>query len=457
MTTQIESHQVSPPHGEVPPEISYPMSYFDIPMLNSHPVRRLLFYDFAASKSSFLETHIPKLIQSLALVLKHYTPLAGNILYPLLDTEKPIFRYLSGDCVSLTVSESTNDYHNLVGYGARDADQFYNCVPQMPPIKDEPGFKIIPVLAVQITLFPGTGVCIGIANNHSVGDGSAIMSFIKAWASTSRFEGSNEELLVQAGKFSPCFDRKFIRDPLGIDAISWNQIRKRFPTHCSTFPLPTKKVRATYVLNESEIKKLKDLIKSKVPRLEYLSSFVAAGAYAWSNLVKSGDMTGEEADESKVECFIFAVDLRARVDPPVPDNYFGNCVVGAKVKMGHGVLVGDEGFFRAAEAIADYIQNTANNKEQVLKGAENWLSNYQSIARGGYVAVIGSSKFDLYDVDFGWGKARKVEVATIDGESLVMSMCKVRDSERGIEIGLSLPTPRMEAFAALFAHGLAPI
>lgn len=59
-------------------------------------------------------------------------------------------------------------------------------------------------------------------------------------------------------------------------------------------------------------------------------------------------------------------------------------------------------------------------------------------------------------MDFGWGKTRKMEVASIDGDSHSMSMCKCKplDSERGIEFGLSLPTPRMEAFAVLFARGL---
>ncbi|XP_073018062.1 malonyl-coenzyme:anthocyanin 5-O-glucoside-6'''-O-malonyltransferase-like [Primulina eburnea] len=453
MTTQIESSQISPPHGEIQPEISFPLTYLDLPWLRFHPIQRLFFYDSTASKSSFLETHIPKLKQSLSLTLKHYIALVGNILFPLIPTEKPRYRYVVGDSVSLMVSESSNDFDSLVGYGVRDADQFYEYVPQMPPVKDEPGFKIIPVLAIKVTLFPGRGICIGIANSHGIGDGSSIVRFIKAWASTNKFEGSDEELLIQAGKYAPCLDRKFIRDPLGIDAIFWNEIR-HIPVHSSTFPLPTKKVRATYILHEADIKKLKDLVISRIPRLVYLSSFVAASAYMWSKMVKSGDVIGEEVDESRDEYLVYSIDVRARVDPPVPENYFGNCVAAGVVKVGRGVLVGDEGFFLAAEAIGDDIQNRANNKEQVLKGVENWLSDFKKMLGGGFLGVSGSPKFDLYNMDFGWGKARKTEVASIDGENHSMSMCKPRNSDRGIEIGLSLPTQRMEAFAALFAHGL---
>lgn len=361
-----------------------------------------------------------------------------------------------GDSVSLTVSESTNEFDSLVGYGARDADQFYDYIPQLPHVKDEPEFQIVPVLAIKVTLFPGRGICVGIANNHGIGDGNSIVRFIKAWASTNKYEGSNEELLTHAGKYAPCFDRKFIKDPLGIDAIFWDEI-KHVPIHSSTFPLPTRKVRATYILDEADIKKLKDLVISRIPRFVYLSSFVVVSAYAWSKMVKSGDLIGEEVDEIRDEYLVFSVDVRARVDPPVPENYLGNCVTAGVAKVGHGVLVGNEGFFLAAEAIADYIQNKANNKGQVLQGVENWVSDFKKLRGAGILGVSGSPKFDLYNMDFGWGKARKVEVASIDGENHSMSMCRPRDSERGIEIGLSLPTPRMEVFTALFADGLAQL
>ncbi|KZV30013.1 malonyl-coenzyme A:anthocyanin 3-O-glucoside-6''-O-malonyltransferase-like [Dorcoceras hygrometricum] len=343
------------------------------------PHATTLFLRFRRFKTQFLGTQVPKLKQSLSLTLKHYIPFAGNILYPLIPTEKPSFRYVEGDSVPFTVSESTNDFDSLVGYGPRDADQFYDYVPHLPP--------------------------------------------------------------------------KSCREPLGIGTVSWNQIR-HVPLHASTFPLPKEKVRTTYVLHESDIKKLKDSVMSKKPGITYLSSFVTVAAYMWSTIVISGDSIGEQVDESRDEYFIFPVDVRARVDPPVPGNYIGNCTAPGRLKMRHGVLAGDEGFFAAAEAMSYYIQNTVNNKERVLEGAENWLSDFKKMKGGGTFGVSESPKFDLYSVDFGWGEARKVEVPSIDWENHTMSMCKPRDSERGIEVGLSLPTPRMEAFAALFAHGL---
>ncbi|KZV52194.1 malonyl-coenzyme:anthocyanin 5-O-glucoside-6'''-O-malonyltransferase [Dorcoceras hygrometricum] len=457
MTSLVESCRITPPHDGVPPEISLPATYFDIIWITFHPIRRLIFFDYTESKSGFYECHLPKLKQSLSLTLKHYTPLAGNMVYPLNNTEKPRFRYVTGDFVSLTVSESSNDFEGLVGYGARDADLFYDYVPQMPPIKDEPEHKLVPLLALKVTLFPGRGICIGFANHHSIGDASSMVSFIKTWASICKFDGSDEELMSEDYRQRmPCFDRKLIKDPRGIDAIFWDKM-KQAPLESSTFPLPTERVRATYILNESDIKNLKGLVLIKRPGLAHVSSFVVASAYAWVNLVKSGDVIGEGVKESVLECFVFPADGRGRTDPPVPANYFGNCLCGGAVTMPHGELVGNEGFVMAAVATAEQIRNRVNNKEEALKGAEHWLSERNNVTGLRMLVVSGSPKFDLYSVDFGWGNARKVEVVSLDGESCSMSLCKWRDSAAGLEIGLSLPRTKMEAFAALFRDGLSSL
>ncbi|KAK4484867.1 hypothetical protein RD792_007467 [Penstemon davidsonii] len=445
-TTLLENCQIPPPPPQgVAAELYLPLTFFDIPWLHFHPIRRLLFYKFPCSKSHFMETIIPKLKESLTLTLKHYVPLAGNLLFPI-DTEnnKPIIRYVVGDSVSLKIVESTKDFHYLIGDHARDADQFYDFVPQLPPIKDEIEYKKVSVLALQVSLFPNQGICVGFANHHVLGDASSIVGFIKAWASINKLGGDNEFLIESS---LPLFDRSVIKDPLGIDNIYWN-VMKNVPLSSPTFPLPTERVRATYILDQADVKKLKDLVLSKNPGLVQVSSFVVVTAYVWTCFVKSGEVVEDD------EYFIFAVDSRARINPIVPSNYFGNCLAYGMAKIGHRELVENEGFVRAAKAIAEDIKNRVNNKDEVLKGAENWLSDISKFFGVRAIGVSGSPKFDLYNVDFGWGSARKMEVVSIDGEKYSMSLCKSRDYEGGLEVGLSLPKERMETFAAIFADGL---
>ncbi|KAK6134831.1 hypothetical protein DH2020_031420 [Rehmannia glutinosa] len=395
-----------------------PLTFFDIRWLHFQPIYRLLFYDHPCSKEYFIETIVPKLKESLSLTLKHYLPLAGNLLYPLNinDDEKPVFRYVAGNSVSLSIAESNKDFDDLAGNHARDADQFYDFVPELPPVKlDESNYQTVPVIALRITLFPGRGICIGYAYHHSIGDASSIVGFIRAWALITKSGGDDDLFLTkQLGDSSlPILDRSVIKDPLGIDTIFW-KVMKQIPLKSWSFPLPTNQVRATFILHQADIKKLKDLVLAKKPRLVQVSSFVVTVSYVWTCFVKSGDTVGDKVDDDVLEFFGFQVDARARIDPPVPANYFGNCLSYGMAKIEHKRLVGDEGFVIAAEAIAEDIKNR----------------------------ILG-----------GEGQ-KKLEVVSIDGEKYALSLCKSTDSEGGLEVGLSLPKERMEAFAAIFAEGL---
>ncbi|KAL3615233.1 hypothetical protein CASFOL_040894 [Castilleja foliolosa] len=454
MTYLIESCRVAPPPGRVA-DRSLPLTFFDIVWLHFHPIRRLFFYELPCSKPYFTDTLVPKLKHSLSQTLEHYFPLAGNLLYPLDTDKKPIIRYVSGDSVPLTIFESNDDFDVLVGNQARDADVFYGYIPQPPPIitDDESSNHKLEVFAIQITFFPGRGICIGLANHHVVGDASSILGFIRAWASTCKLGGDDDD------KSLPVFDRDLLKDPLGLSSIYWNG-NKNIPLKLSSFPLPTKRVRATYVLDQSDIKKLKDSVIAKFPDFVHPSSFVMAAAYVWSCLVKSlmAYEEGEdkiEVDDDEMEYFLFAADGRARIDPSLPENYFGNCLFPGLVNVRHEELVGDNGFFVAAKTIGEEIRNNVNNKEKVMNGLdENTMAKLGSLAQKRMFSVSGSARVDLYGgADFGWGKASKMETLSIDGERYSMSLCKERDCEGGLEVGLSLSKVKMDAFAALFADG----
>lgn len=69
---------------------------------------------------------------------------------------------------------------------------------------------------------------------------------------------------------------------------------------------------------------------------------------------------------------------------------------------------------------------------------------WRNLIRGEW-GVFDSPRFELSEVDFGWGKERKIENLIIDREKYSMSMCNARKSE-GVEFGLSFPKERMEAF-----------
>ncbi|KAL8511088.1 hypothetical protein ACS0TY_017783 [Phlomoides rotata] len=449
MATLLESCRVAPP-PETVAEQSLPLTFFDITWLFFHPICQILFYEFPnCSKPYFLHELVPKLKQSLSLSLKHFFPLAGKIVYPLKPEEKPVIRYRAGDSVSVAFFESSDDFDDLVGNHGRDADKFYGFIPQMAPIIQESDHKLLHLLALQVTLFPGRGLCIGSAVHHSVGDARSVVGFIKSWALINKL-GGEEGFLISEHESLPLHDRSLISYPPELDSFYWARIKK-IPLPSPSFALPTNRVRATYVFSQPEIKNLKDLVIARLPGLGHVSSFVVTAAYVWSCLARAvlaGEGEGS-GDGDEIEFFSFGVDLRARINPPVPSNYFGNCISYGLPKISHQELVGEEGFFLGARAIVEEIKNRVINNENILGDAENWFTEMSSAVKKSHLSISGSERFNLYDADFGWGKARKLEIISIDKEKYAVSLCKSR-VEGGLEFGLSLPKVEMDDFEALF-------
>ncbi|GFP99936.1 anthocyanidin 3-o-glucoside 6''-o-acyltransferase, partial [Phtheirospermum japonicum] len=115
---------------------------------------------------------------------------------------------------------------------------------------------------------------------------------------------------------------------------------------------------------------------------------------------------------------------------------------------------GPEGFVKAAKAIGEAIKENVYNENEILCGAEKWPEEYGKLVGKRQYGVAGSPRFDFYAADYRWGKAKKLEALFID-DGAVLSLCKSRDFEGGLEIVLSKPMPKMDAFSRVFRRFLA--
>ncbi|KAK4431707.1 Anthocyanin 5-aromatic acyltransferase [Sesamum alatum] len=102
----------------------------------------------------------------------------------------------------------------------------------------------------------------------------------------------------------------------------------------------------------------------------------------------------------------------------------------------------------AAKAIGEAIKESVYSEKGILYGAEKWPDEYEKLVGKRQYGVAGSPRFDFYAVDYGWGKPKKFEALFIDGGGS-FSLCKSRDFEGGLEIGLSKPMLQMDAFISV--------
>lgn len=450
----LQEIHVSPPPS-LPIQDPQLLSFFDSVWLYGARVERLFFYDYPHPISHFIDNHLRSFTESLSLNLLHFHPMAGRLRRSPVSEHKFEISYTEGDFVAITVAESVGeDFHDISGHHLRDLNRLRLLVPK-PPESSFDGQK--PPLAVQITIFPNQGLCVGFTVNHAVCDGTGSMQFIRSWASSCRSpEGS-------LGISPPLLDRSVIVDSHGLGRKMIDIARKIR----DIYPEKLKKQETvnnspstgifsgTYTLGKDQIARLKKRVQTKAAEEGFppfhLSTFVVTCAYVLRCVAKSRKYDDE--DDDRDISFSCAVDWRQRMIPPIPSNYFGNCV--GPCSTGLLKIGGKDGFEIAAMEIGRSIDELKGKDVGVLlETAIDKFINRVDLTPP--LSVAGSPKLRVYETDFGWGRPRKVEVTSI-GDTGAMSVAESGNEEGGVEIGLAFPREMMEEFGKYFASGLLDI
>ncbi|XP_071701123.1 malonyl-coenzyme A:anthocyanin 3-O-glucoside-6''-O-malonyltransferase-like [Rutidosis leptorrhynchoides] len=453
LLTVLEKCQIGPPPNTVG-DRSLPVTFFDLAWLLFHPIHQLFFYNFTHSRSHFIETIIPNLKQSLSTTLQHFFPFASNlILYPTKHdsghSRRPEIRYTEGDSLALTFAESDLDFNDLKRNHPRECNKFHSLVPLLKDPYKVSDFVKIPMFSIQVTFFENSGITIGLTNHHTLCDASSRYDFLKAWTSIAR-NGTNDQFL--ASGIMPFYD-KHINFPKSLDDVMVNIPAVQNLDEKYKVPQLVNqgdRVRATFVLKRSEINVLKKWVLVQLPSLPYISSFVLGCGFVWSCVAKSRVQVEGKKGEYEIDRYMCVADFRRRLDPPLPQTYFGNCVGPCFASTSSAVLIGKDGFVTAVELIQKGINETVKNND-VFKDAETWME--RAMLPVPTIGVAGTPKLNVYEVDFGWGKPEKYETISLD-YSYSISVNAGKDSPDDLEIGLCLPAKQMDAFLAISRHEL---
>ncbi|KAJ0668112.1 putative anthocyanin 6''-O-malonyltransferase [Helianthus annuus] len=439
--TVLEQSHVSPPAATVGDRL-LPLTYFDFFWLTQPPIHYLFFYEMPNTQTQFIETIKPNLKHSLSITLQHFFPFSGNLIVFPTSTKTPEIRYAEGDSVTVTFAECNLDFNELTGNHPRDCDMFYHLTPLLGKVDKTSDFTKIPLFSVQVTLFPNSGISIGMTNHHCLGDASTRFCFLKAWTSIARF-GSDESFL--ANGTLPLYDRVAANPKLEESYLKFAKVETFKDYEPPKLCGPTDNVRATFILPRTVLNRLKSLVSTQQPTLAYVSSFTVACAYMWSCMAKTR--------EDGWQMFGFTIDCRGRMNPAVPAAYFGNCVGWCMAMEEAKLLTGKEGFVNAAKLIGESLHETLTDKDGIIKDISSFEHLFSNGIPTTMMGVAGTPKLKFYDMDFGWGKPKKIETVSIDySDSISMNASKEKSED--LEIGVSLPTTQMQSFVSIFEDGL---
>nr|XP_043629007.1 malonyl-coenzyme A:anthocyanin 3-O-glucoside-6''-O-malonyltransferase-like [Erigeron canadensis] len=446
--TVIEQSQISPPPSTVEDDKSLPLTFFDFMWLRQPPVHYLFFYEHSITETQFLEKILPDLKQSLSTTLQYFYPFAGNLFAYSSPDKKPEIRYVEGDSVTVTSAKCHLDFNQLTSNQPRECDKFYHLIPILGESTKASDYIKIPLFSVQVTFFPNHGISIGMTNHHVLGDATTRFCFMNAWTSIAR-SGSTDSFLSNPTNL-PFYDKSLVQNPKLDESylkfVKAETLKEDYQPQMLSGP-SNNKLRGTFVLTRNIMTELKKTVLKELPTLVYVSSFTVACAYIWSCLAST-----KNVDEQQI--FGFVIDCRARLDPPIPTTYFGNCLSGCMAMENTNLLKGKQGFINGAKLFGESLHKVLTNKDGIVLD----LSLYEDIFADGMltttmIGVAGTPKLKFYNMDFGWGTPKKVETVSIDyNGSISMNACK--DSDQDLEIGVCLPDIEMEAFVRVFDDGL---
>lgn len=243
-----------------------------------------------------------------------------------------------------------------------------------------------PLLGVQVTELVD-GYFIGCTMSHSLGDGTCFWHFFNSWSEITRgFEYISRYPVLE--RWFPENINPPIYFPLKLD-----------DEKSSNMELPILKERIFHLSKES-VCKLKAKANSEMGT-KSISSLQAFLAHLWRSVTRS---RGVNANEEVT--LIIIIGTRTRLNPPLPEEYWGNAAYFKPIKIKAGELL-DNGLGFAALQMNKIV--ASQNYEEVVNLYKGWVEkpvpfNKSSIFVANRLAISSSPKFSIYSCDFGWGK-----------------------------------------------------
>ncbi|KAL5789580.1 hypothetical protein ACOSQ2_004468 [Xanthoceras sorbifolium] len=147
-------------------------------------------------------------------------------------------------------------------------------------------------MAILFTVFPNSGISVGVTFNHAVVDGRSFNHFLKFWASMNRSQGEDFTSLSL-----PLHNKDITEDPDGLSSIYLEELRTLHNLNLiGDHQVPPDNVLITLVLKQTKIKQLKHWIATADDGQQLseiydneeirISTFAIACAFMWGKGIK---------------------------------------------------------------------------------------------------------------------------------------------------------------------------
>ncbi|KAJ8770796.1 hypothetical protein K2173_021443 [Erythroxylum novogranatense] len=243
-----------------------------------------------------------------------------------------------------------------------------------------------PLLGVQVTELVD-GIFIGCTINHVVADGTSFWHFFNSWSEISRG-------MVKLSK--PPVLQRWFPDRVDCPVRIPSSISKMKPDEKLSSPILKERI---FHFTRQRIAALKAKVNSEIGTNK-ISSLQALLSHVWRGIVRCQSLSPDQEINFKL-----LIGVRPRLNPPLPEGYFGNAVQTGTVTMtakelhetGHGHaawLMNKTVAWHTEDKLTNFYK--AWTEEPKVITMKNMTTNA--------LVTSSSPRFDVYGNDFGWGK-----------------------------------------------------
>jgi shikimate O-hydroxycinnamoyltransferase len=295
---------------------------------------------------------------------------------------------------------------------------------------------------LQVTYFKCGGVSLGVGMQHHVADGMSGLHFINSWSDVCR--GAQISVM-------PVIDRALLRarDP---PTPSFHHIEYQpAPAMLSSTPQTLiSKPPATAVdifkLTCSDLGRLRSQLPTgeSAPRF---NTYAVIAAHVWKCVSLARGLPSEQP--TKLYC---ATDGRQRLQPPLPEGYFGNVIFTATPLAEAGKVTG--GLAEGAGVIQAALDRMGDD---YCRSALDYLElqpDLSALVRGAHtfrcpnLGLTSWVRLPIHDADFGWGRPVFMGPGGIAYEGLAFVLPSA-NGDGSLSIAISLQAEHMEKFRKL--------
>uniref|UniRef100_A0A7N0V5X4 Spermidine hydroxycinnamoyl transferase n=1 Tax=Kalanchoe fedtschenkoi TaxID=63787 RepID=A0A7N0V5X4_KALFE len=319
----------------------------------------------------------------------------------------------------------------------------------------------IPLCLAQLTRFPCGAITVGLAVSHVVFDGVAAMLFVSEWSKHAR--GCLVDLV------QPFLDRTILKTTGVV-----NQESSRSDVHTAYTRPPLLEGQSDDVeqrgkettvarleLSPEQIAELKNRANLDSKDGRPYSRYEVIAAHMWRCSTKARGHRARQLTRLRI-----VIDIRNRIKPPLPKNFFGNAVICLAVETTSGELQSNplgQISSRIRETLAKADDRLVRDTLSYLERQEDVTKyrNFHSIGGSTEVGFFGNPTFDitswlslpLYGTDLGWGPEDYMGIGAIgiDGKCFIVAS---HDTEGSVVVFMRLQVEYMKEFKRCFYEDL---